>query len=384
MISPDVLTNPLTLPLTFTIVLSNLCVTLGRHFDSRPPFDLFKISLLTGLGLGFLLNPQPIGMFYLMALFLLLIFIQLREKGLSYLHTRWVIGLYSIGILFLIASFVLSGQSKQMVLFLAYAILLPLFPIHGAYISLLNSLSGAMPAFLAIFLPVLGLFGLLPLFPMLPDKMKQVILICAIMGVIIASLRGMAKSRISHILAQVALVFWSILWWYLCGANINPSTSIIFLSAVGFAITGLFLSWHALKARYGDLLVNQFGGLGSVMPRFSILFALLIMAAMGLPLFGVFSGFIAMAFSPSVSFSWSLAIVLAALFFVSWRLPLLMQQTLFGKSNPNWIYQDLSLREITALSLILIVLLTLGLTPDTYFGLSRLNEISLPLMDAGR
>ncbi len=380
----DFLAGSVTLPLSFIVVLAGACITLGRHLESTSPFDIFETFILMGLGLGFLLNPNNLGLIFLIGLFALLIVIQYRAKGFSDLNTRWVVGLYGTGIVFLSTSLSLSGQSQQVVLFLAYAMLLPLFPLHGAYLSLLNCLSGVLPAFLAVFLPVLGLHGLLPLLSFLPDEIKQVILFCAMLGVIIASLRGLVQIRISNILSQTALVFWSILWWYLCGSDIKPSAGIIFLSSAGFALCGLFLSGHTLKSRYGDLLVDQFGGLGSVMPRFSVLFVLLIMAGMGLPLFGVFSGFIAMAFSPSMTFSWSLAIILLAWFFASWRLPLLMQGTLFGKSNPNWIYRDLDLRETTALSFILIVLLILGLAPDAFFGLEHLDEIPVALMKAVR
>lgn len=119
------------------------------------------------------------------------------------------------------------------------------------------------------------------------------------------------------------------------------------------------------------------------MPRFSVLFSLLTMAAMGLPFFGVFSGFTAMTFSVSVYFSWPLFFTLIAWFFASWRIPSLMECLLFGKANPNWIHRDFGMRELTALSLILIVLFILGVAPHALIGLEHLPNLSATMVETG-
>ncbi len=373
---------PTSIPLAFIMTLSAALVILGRHLDIKPAYDLFEVLVLTGLGLGFLLNDNHLGSGFLIGVFALLITIQLRTEDFSNRRTRWVSGLYGAAILLIILSFSLTGANKHLVLFLAYATLLPLFPLHGAYISLLNGLSGVLPAFLALYLPALGLYGLLPVLPLLPPGVRQIVLLCAILGVIIASLRSLVQARIPQVLAQTALVFWSILWWSLSHLEINIPASIIFSSAISLALCGLFLASHELKGRYGDLNLDCFGGLVSVMPRFSILFSLLIMAAMGLPFFGVFSGFIALAFSPSMAFSWSFIIILGSWFFASWRFPTLMQKTLFGKPNPGWVYRDLGFREVAALSLILIILLILGIAPYSLLGIEHSVHLSSETMGA--
>ncbi|MFQ5587834.1 MAG: proton-conducting transporter membrane subunit [Nitrospiria bacterium] len=372
----DAIFDPASVPLVFMVTLSAFFAVLGRRLKSTPAVDLFEIGGLCGLGLGFLLTPHTLSLLFLIGVFALLIAIQLRTAGLSNPGTRWVIGLYGMGILWIMVAFSLSGAAKQGALFLACLTLLPLFPFHGAYTSLLKGLSGVLPAFLAIFLPALGLYGLLPLLPGLPDGIKGIIQVCAALGMAMGALRALAQIRIPHLLAQCALVFWSILWLALCLPAVSPAAGTLFLSAAGLTLCGLFLSWHGLKARYGDLLLDHFSGLASVMPRFSILFALLIMAATGLPFLGVFSGLIELAFSPSMTFSWGFVLILTAWFFMSWRLPLLMQQTLFRKSNPNWMYHDYTPREAAALALIVITLVILGLAPYALPGLDHLNTAS--------
>lgn len=351
--------------LTLLIALTGGICVLARHLRPRPSFDLFEILILMGLGFGFLFTPEPLSLIFLITIFALLLFMQLRVGGgLSDPETRWVIGLNGFAILALSTVSLFSAQMQNILYALTYATLLPLFPLHGAYAVFLKRLPGTLPAFIATFLPTLGLQGLIIHIPMLPSEIKDLLLIFAILGIVIGTLRSLAQIRVPHVLSQMALVFWSILWCYLLRSEQPSSTVLVFFSASALTLCGLFLTSHGLTARYGNFIIDQFGGLGSAMPRFSVLFVLLSMAAMGLPLFGVFSGFIRMAFSTSEGLSWALSFSLLAWIFAAWRFPALMEGLLFGKSNPQWIYSDLSRRETTALILILTILFILGVAPD--------------------
>ena len=64
------------------------------------------------------------------------------------------------------------------------------------------------------------------------------------------------------------------------------------------ASSGLLLAWYAIRARYGDIDVRSLGGVAYPMPRFSTLLALLALAALGMPPFGVFTGLVGMLLSP--------------------------------------------------------------------------------------
>ena len=52
------------------------------------------------------------------------------------------------------------------------------------------------------------------------------------------------------------------------------------LKRCGFATSGLLLVWFAIRARYGDVDLRALGGMVYPMPRFSILLALLALAAL--------------------------------------------------------------------------------------------------------
>jgi NADH-quinone oxidoreductase subunit M len=130
---------------------------------------------------------------------------------------------------------------------------------------------------------------------------------------------------------------------------------------------GLLLAWNRVRARYGDLEVGRLGGLARAMPRFATLMALLVMAAIGLPPFGLFFGYVALLLEPVVRVSFGsslgLAIVLLAWFMASWYLFKLMQRLLFGPDRAELRYDDLSRAEAAPLVLVLALLLAVGLLP---------------------
>jgi NADH-quinone oxidoreductase subunit M len=64
-----------------------------------------------------------------------------------------------------------------------------------------------------------------------------------------------------------------------------------------------------LVTRYGEAGLHHVGSLAQCMPRFAFLLSLLVMAAMGLPAFGLFAGFMGMLFHHATQVSWDLAII---------------------------------------------------------------------------
>src|SRR3970282_1628827 len=99
------------------------------------------------------------------------------------------------------------------------------------------------------------------------------------------------------------------------------------------------------------------------MPRFATLLALLVMAAVGLPPFGLFSGFIAMLLAPSVADAWGLTAMLFTWLAASWSLFKLVQRLLFGPHRADIHYEDLRGAEVASLAIIVVILAALGIAP---------------------
>ena len=256
---------------------------------------------------------------------------------------------------------------EHIALFCLVALMLPLFPLHGLYVLALTRMPGYASVCLAFLLPMAGLYGLAGLLPGLPAELLNGLELLALFGALYGSIKALAQVRATRVLAYGGLAFYSILWWHLAVAGNATPHATIYISAVALVTGGLRLAWHAVQTRYGDLALDRIGGLARPMPRFAMLLALLVMAAVGLPPFGLFSGYVAILLDPSITMSIGssagLTIIVLAWFTASWYFYKLMQRVLFGPYRQDIPYEDLSPAEVTPLVVVLVLLLALGVAP---------------------
>jgi NADH-quinone oxidoreductase subunit M len=256
------------------------------------------------------------------------------------------------------------------------AVMLPLFPIHGLYVSVLTrsgrgpsrgASTGALPVVLAGALPFAGLYVLAGLVPSLPPEFLRGVSVLALVGALYGSFKALVQVRVPHLVAYAGLAYYSIAWWHLARVGRVTPHAAVYVASAALVTGGLLLAWNRVRARYGDLEVGRLGGLARAMPRFATLMALLVMAAIGLPPFGLFFGYVALLLEPVVRVSFGsslgLAIVLLAWFMASWYLFKLMQRLLFGPDRAELRYDDLSRAEAAPLVLVLALLLAVGLLP---------------------
>jgi NADH-quinone oxidoreductase subunit M len=109
-------------------------------------------------------------------------------------------------------------------------------------------------------------------------------------------------------------------------------------------------------------------GLASGMPRYAVLLSLLGLAAMGLPPFGVFAGFMGLLLTAPFPSSAGLVITLLAWLAASWYIMQMVQRLLFGLRRPELRYTDVLHTELAALSIVVLVLLVLGVAPANFFA----------------
>ncbi|MEW6324023.1 MAG: proton-conducting transporter membrane subunit [Nitrospirota bacterium] len=252
-------------------------------------------------------------------------------------------------------------------LLLAAALTLPLFPFHGLYVAALTRPSGTwagmLPVGLALLLPAAGLALLPGLLPRLPPELLRAVGVLALAGALYGSIKALAQFRVRRLIAYAGLAFYALLWWHVAGAGYTPQAA-AYGRAVMLVTGGLLLAWHAVQARYGNLDLRRIGGLARTMPRFALLFSLLIMAAAGLPPFGLFFGFAGLLFHPAnTDAPIGLALALLAWFGASWYLFTLLRRLLFGPPREDLIYDDVRGAEIAVLALVLAALIGVGVAP---------------------
>ncbi|MGD9680337.1 MAG: proton-conducting transporter membrane subunit [Candidatus Obscuribacterales bacterium] len=258
------------------------------------------------------------------------------------------------------------AESVELGLILVVAVLLfPLFPFHGLYAIAFTRGSRAAALGMAFIPP---LFGVL-LISLVPLEIPSYFGTLAMFGALWGSLKALVQVRVSSLLAYAGLALYSVLWWHLAQVGRPTPDSIVFAVSVTLVIGGLCLAWDRVRVRYGDLNLNRIGGLFKPMPRFALCTAILVMAAVGLPPFGLFFGYLGIILSPGVELSAGLVVVIAAWFAASWYLfKQLMQRLLFGPHRDDIKYDDLRPAEIAAFAILIALMVIPGSIPHHWLS----------------
>lgn len=336
-----------------------------RHSSNRLAW-IATLGLL-GLGLGIMTSQEPARSVLLVSLLGLLC--ALLSRSLSdALPEIWVgLASYGLGMASTLLTLVLPAPASTVAALVTSATLLPLLPLHGGFIVALTKLPGNLPAFAVVLLPMIGFHSLLRLLPTVSSTMLQTLAILALVGACYGTLRAWNQSRPLARLAYAGLAFFCLLWWYVADTGTAPVHAMVYLSAVGLATSGLLLALYAIRARYGDIDVRALGGMAYSMPRFSTLLALLALAALGMPPFGVYAGLVGMVLSPEFAPSASFFLIMLVWLFASWYFMELVQRLVFGRQRANHRYEDLHGTEFSSLVIVLILLLALGTVPSHFF-----------------
>jgi NADH-quinone oxidoreductase subunit M len=350
------------LPLAATISILGQPV----HDQHRQSWMLTLLSL--AFGLLVLSSPPPFGLFSATLLLALVAALLYRHHSALWPRSWWGIGAYSFGAVFTALSAVLEPPLSSIASLLACAVLLPLVPFHDGHLTALTRLPGSLPSFIVVLLPLAGLHGLSPALVSIPDSVAWTLSLFALLGASYGALKALAQSRVRLLLAYGSLSFFSIPWWFAAASRSVTPRSALLVGTVGLATSGLMVAWQVIRTRYGDDVDPQaISGLASGMPQFAVLLSLLSLAAMGLPPFGVFAGFMGLLLSSPFPSLIGLFVTLLAWLAASWYIMQMVQRLLFGSRRPDLRYTDVLRAEFVSLLIVVLVLLVLGLAPATLF-----------------
>lgn len=372
------LTGPLiSVPALCLISLAAFLSLVGQPLHRANRFAWLMTLVLLGLGLGILSIRDALVDALLAGLLGLLCWLVYSHQRLTTSDDWRGTATYGLGMVCALLSLVLPPSASAFTTLIVCATLLPLVPLHRGFIAALTGLPGNLPAFLALLLPLLGFHRVLSLYPHFPVSVMDMLGPLALTGSCYASLRAFGQLRAPARLAYGGTAFFGVFWWYVAGTQTVPVQGTVYVIALGLTLNGLLLAWYALRARYGDADLKALGGMVYLMPRFSTLLALLALAALGMPPFGVFAGFMGMMLSPGFAPTAGFAVVLLVWLSGSWYWIDLLQQVIFGRPRPDLRYEDLRRTESAALVIIVLLLLALGIASPQF-----LQPGAAPLPDA--
>ncbi|HSA61274.1 MAG TPA: proton-conducting transporter membrane subunit [Nitrospiraceae bacterium] len=368
------------LPL-YLLPLAAVISLLGQpaHEDHRLSWIMTLIFL--GLGVAVLTSQPRAGNLILMLLLGMNAILLHRYHSVLWPMSWWGIGTYGFGALCALLAIAADHPLSSIASLLACAVLLPLIPFHDGHLTALTRLPGSLPSFIVLMLPVVGLHRLAIVLPTVPDAVAWTLSLLALVGAAYGAVKALAQSRVRLLLAYGSLSFFSMLWWFAAATRTATPRAALMVGTVGLATSGLLVAWQVVRTRYGDDVDPQaISGLASGMPQYAVLLSLLALAAMGLPPFGVFAGFMGLLLSSPFPSTVGLFITLLAWLAASWYIMQMVQRLLFGLRRPELRYTDLLRAELASLLIVVLVLLALGLAPATLFA----SEQASPRINAAK
>ncbi len=264
--------------------------------------------------------------------------------------------------------------------FIAFAIKIPLFPVHTWQPDTYTHAPAAGTMLLSGIMLKMGLFGLLRwLLPLAPQAVAQYgtfAMILSIIGVVYGSLiafklndakRLIAYSSIAHVGLISAGIF-SLTQEGLQGAIIQMINH-------GISVVGLFFVIDIIQQRTESRNFADLGGLASRMPILAACFLIIIMGAIGLPLT---NGFIGEFLLLKGIFSYTdhgvcfavfggTTLILGAVYMLR-----LFQKTMLGNiSETNMVVTDVKGVEVLVLVLIVALVILIGILPNMLLNISE-------------
>jgi NADH-quinone oxidoreductase subunit M len=278
----------------------------------------------------------------------------------------------------------------QVILFFAFAlgfaIKVPMWPFHTWLPDAHVEAPTAGSVILAGLLLKLGTYGFyrfnLPIFPKasLDEQffgrfgVRSLMVFLALVGIIYGALAAMyfvvkKDGDIKKLVAYASVSSMGVLMLGFFAANENGvNGAVLHQINHGIYSGALFLLVGIIYERRHTRLVNEFGGLGHIMPGYSFVFLVMVLTAIGLPLLAVFiSEFLSLRGAFQANPIWSaigaLGIILNAGYFL-W----LYQRMFFGEveKEENKLLPDLNLREWLYMLPLVLASLWIGVYPKPF------------------
>ncbi|MFY9740558.1 MAG: NADH-quinone oxidoreductase subunit M [Candidatus Sulfotelmatobacter sp.] len=194
-----------------------------------------------------------------------------------------------------VAKFPAAAQWLFLGFFLAFAVKVPLFPLHTWLPDAHVEAPTAGSVLLAGVLLKMGTYGLLRfnigLFPEQARQNAWWIMILAVIGIIYGALVAMVQPNMKKLIAYSSV---SHLGFVVLGifsfTQLGLDGAMFLMLAHGVSTGALFMLAGILHERRHTYEISEFGGLASIMPAYAALYLVILLASAGLPLLNGFIG----------------------------------------------------------------------------------------------
>jgi NADH-quinone oxidoreductase subunit M len=256
---------------------------------------------------------------------------------------------------------------------LAFAIKVPLFPLHTWLPDAHVEAPTAGSVVLAAVLLKMGTYGFvrfcLPMFPNAVDQFTTLFFILAVIGIIYGAMVAMVQPDVKKLVAysSVSHLGFVILGLFTLNTQ-GVEGGIIQMINHGLSTGALFLVVGMIYERRHTREISEFGGLAKVMPIYATFFMIVMLSSAALPgLNGFIGEFLILVGTFKVSKLFA-ALAATGMILAAVYLFWMYQRMFFGevKNEKNKGLKDLEFREIALLVPIVIMFFWIGLHPNTF------------------
>jgi NADH-quinone oxidoreductase subunit M len=259
--------------------------------------------------------------------------------------------------------------------FLGFAIKVPMFPFH----TWLPYAHGQAPTIgsviLAAVLLKMGTYGFVRFsLPMFPDASVIAITPIAVISIIMIIYTAMvayAQKDMKQVIAYSSVSHMGIIMLGIFAMNAEGIGGSVFqMLSHGIVSGALFMLVGVIYDRRHTKMMDEFGGLASVMPKYAVIFGIMLMAAVGLPLtigfvgeFLVLLGFYQV--SPIMTILAGTSIIIGAVYMLT-----VYKKSFFGPitNEANRTLKDLDAKETWSLVPLVLIVVWLGVYPKPVLG----------------
>jgi NADH-quinone oxidoreductase subunit M len=283
---------------------------------------------------------------------------------------------------------IIAGTAGTLLFFafaFAFAIKVPLFPVHTWLPDAHTDAPTAGSVILAAVLLKMGTYGLMRFnFTMFPEASREyawLFILLAVIGIIYGALVAMVQPDIKRLVAYSSV---SHMGFVILGmfsfTEYGMQGALFQMLAHGISTGALFLLVGFIYERRHTRAITEYGGISSVMPVYTTIFVFTTMASIGLPFLNGFVGefliMLGMWNSTALpgSLNWIATMfagtgVIFAAVYLLW----MVQRVFFGKitNEKNKGLLDLNWREIGLVAPLLFLMLFMGVYPKPFLNASK-------------
>ena len=272
---------------------------------------------------------------------------------------------------------------------LAFAIKVPIFPLHTWLPDAHVEAPTAGSVLLAAVMLKIGTYGFLrfavPFFPQvaLSPGVSRLVVVLAVIGVIYGALVAMVQPDIKKLVAYSSVSHLGFVMLGIWGVSvISVQGALMVMISHGISTGALFLLIGMIYERRHTRLIEDYGGIARVVPLFSLILTVVALSSIGLPGLNGFVGEFLVLLGSFGAYPWATGIATTGVIFAAAYLLWALQRMIFNRlDNPeNERLVDLNPRELAVLIPLIAGIVWLGLFPGPV--LRRMEPATQRFVDA--